>query len=267
MDAHVHFHPCFDAARFLTASYQNFLRAARQLEASRNFVGFLLLTEVEEMDWFGELARARDSHQPLAQEYYVCSTSDDCTLEVRGPGGLRLNIVAGRQIQTEERLEVLALGTFRQIDDGWPVAETLQHIREIGAIPVLPWGFGKWLGARGQCVRALVGAASPGTLFLGDNSGRPIGTPDPAPFRLGKRKGIAILPGSDPLPFPSEYDRAGRTGFVLEFDDGPSSACDWSHIRRRIFQLMYARRFGPLERPLRFLRNQAAMQLRARSRT
>lgn len=52
--------------------------------------------------------------------------------------------MAGRQIVTAEKLEVLALGTDLDIDDGRPIREVLSLVTENGGLPVIPWGAGKW---------------------------------------------------------------------------------------------------------------------------
>ena len=59
-----------------------------------------------------------------------------------------LLIVCGSQVVAEPGLEVLVLGTARRIEDGLGIERTLQSAQAAGALPVLPWGFGKWTGRR-----------------------------------------------------------------------------------------------------------------------
>ena len=78
------------------------------------------------------------------------------------PGTLPVLVIAGRQIVSAERIEVLALGTRTQIPDGQPLAATIDAVRADGALAVLPWGFGKWWGARGRMVDAYLETATGG---------------------------------------------------------------------------------------------------------
>ncbi|MGH7564403.1 MAG: hypothetical protein ACREK5_08265, partial [Gemmatimonadota bacterium] len=55
----------------------------------------------------------------------------------------------------------------------------------------------------------------PGELFLGDNGNRPRLSPRPALFREAEARGMGVLPGSDPLPFPAHVRNLGRYGFAL----------------------------------------------------
>ena len=83
-----------------------------------------------------------------------------------------------------------------------------QLYKRRGAVPVLPWGVGKWSGERGRLV---ANAAARYSLLLGDNAGRPFGWPRPALFQQ-----YVVLPGTDPLWLKTEQERVGTYGFVLE---------------------------------------------------
>ena len=83
---------------------------------------------------------------------------------------------------------------------------------------MLPWGAGKWLGKRGVIVSDFLQSASPEALFVGDNGGRPEFWPRPAPFDLAARRGIRLLPGSDPLPLHGEESRVGTYGATVDGD-------------------------------------------------
>lgn len=125
--------------------------------------------------------------------------------------GKRLLVVAGKQIVTSEGLEVLGLATRAPIPDGLPAKEVLTRLQAEDAIPVLPWGVGKWLGTRGKHVDALIAAATPGQLWLGDNGGRPAWWP--VPQFSGK---LPVLAGSDPLPLPRSSRVIGRFGARIQ---------------------------------------------------
>ena len=182
-------------------------------------------------------------------------------------GGAPIFIVAGRQSVTAEDLEVLALGTREHIADGLPLAATVEAARRAGALPVLPWGVGKWTGRRGALVRAAAAdqAGFP-CLYLADSGVRPGLLPRPTLIAEAERAGRIALAGSDPLDLGAEEGKAGRFGFVAaaEIDAArPFGAlADWL-ARQRVSPPA----FGELERPAAFLHRQLIMQLRKRFRS
>jgi len=64
-----------------------------------------------------------------------------------------LAIVAGRQLVTREGLELLALATGQELASGRSLTDSVRATLDVGGIPVLPWGFGKWWFQRGNTVR------------------------------------------------------------------------------------------------------------------
>ena len=263
-DGHVHIYDCFDRTRFFEAAYANFRRQAEQLGRPR-FDGLLLLSEAEGCDWFQRLATSagQGSSQAPVRGWTFAHTREAGSLLATSSDGRQLMLIAGHQVVTAERLEVLALCCEERPTGGRRLTETVERIGELGGVPVVAWGAGKWVGSRGAALRRLLGAGTRG-FFLGDNGGRLGLWPRPRPFRLAEARGIRVLPGSDPLPFPSHASRAGSFGF-------------WSAERipegepgRRLKQLLFDQGFvpqpyGTLARPLDFLRDQAAMQLRSRA--
>lgn len=250
VDSHVHFHPCYDLPAFLNGALRNFRKAGQA------GTGYLLLTESAGAHWF---RRWRDGLSAGGGWRFERTLEEESLLAVNGMGE-RLVLVAGRQIVARERLEVLALGKDLELPDGLPLPEVLERVRESGALPVLPWGFGKWWGRRGAVVAETLG--QDGELFLGDNGGR-LGV-EPALFRQARRLGIRLLPGSDPLPFSRHEGLAGSYGFVLTHAvdlDRPLSPA--STLLRRIRASGQLRAFGRRAGLPRFLRDQVGMQLRS----
>jgi hypothetical protein len=260
IDAHVHLHPCFDERVFFDSALANF-RAADQARADRpNPVGCLLFTEAAREDVFSGLRRRdRDG------VWQFRPTDEDCSLIACRERQPSLVVVAGRQIVSAERVEVLAFGTTAVLPDGQPLAQTLGAVRAAGALPALPWGFGKWLGRRGRLITEQIAEARPGDLFLGDNGGRPAWSPRPRRFGLAEARGLAVLPGSDPLPFTQEVRKVARYGFALQAPFDP--ATPFAPIRRALVALDASPEpFGHLERWHSFVHRQIAMQLRNRRR-
>ncbi len=243
VDSHVHFHACYDLSAFLDGALRNFPRGG---------TGYLLLTESAGAQWF---RRWRDGLK--AQGWRFEPTTEEESLRAVSGAGESLILIAGRQIVTRERLEVLALGRDVEVPDGLPMRDALERIRESGALPVLPWGFGKWWGRRGAVVAEALD--QDGELFLGDNGGR-LGL-EPRLFRQARRLGIRVLPGSDPLPFSRHEGLAGSYGFVLPQAvdlERPAST-----LLRRIRESGQPLAFGRRAGLPRFLRDQVGMQLRS----
>lgn len=129
--------------------------------------------------------------------------------------GRDLYWLAGKQVATAERLEVLALGTCASFTDGQPLAEALDSVRHSGALPVLPWSPGKWLGGRRKIIGRAIDGANGTDLALGDVAIRPSLLPEPFFHSAGKR-GCAVLAGSDPLPLPGEEQQVMSAWSVVD---------------------------------------------------
>lgn len=265
VDAHVHLHDCYVPARFLDHAAANFARAAadREWEPSP---GALLFTESAGTDWFGRLARVAVGRAELPLGgWRLEATGEPTALRARSEDR-ELLLVAGRQVVAQEGLEVLLLGTLAFMSDGLPIREVLVEGERAGALRVIPWGVGKWLFRRGRLLDELLQSApSDNGLFLGDSSGRPFFWGEPRQFAAAADRGIRVLPGTDPLPFPSEVGRPGRYGFRLERPGDltrPAEAI-LAALRRPDARLTP---YGRLERLGPFVRNQLAMQRRRRRR-
>jgi hypothetical protein len=264
VDAHVHVHPGFASDAFLDAAARNFRRAAAELGRQNGFLGCLLLTEMGTARWF---RRMRNGEERAGMWSFERTGEAESLVAQRSGGddggGDRLLVIAGRQIATREGLEVLALAGDAEVRDGLPFGETLQRVRASGALPVLPWGFGKWWGRRGKLVAGALAHRGSAPLFLGDNAGRPAVGGEPPLFREARDRGVAVLPGSDPLPLPWHAGRAGSYGFLLE--GGVSAEEPAGDLRRRIRELRESPRvFGRRVALPGFLRDQAALRDRRR---
>lgn len=110
-------------------------------------------------------------------------------------------------------------------------------------------------GAEGDHIKKILNTPEASGLFLGDNGNRPNFWPRPALFDFAETKGIRVLPGSDPLPFPSACCRVGSFGIsIQETIASENPAMDLKRIL--LDPKISFRAYGYLERPYRFLRNQ-----------
>jgi len=267
VDAHVHIYDCFDLEKFLDAAYSNFQTQAYRLGYGDNFTPILLLAETSKDFWFNRLreyADGRKAHKESAvHKWEFHHTAESISLSVRSGNSKSLIIIAGSQIETEEGLEVLALCTKDRFEDGTPMVELVESIKKVDAIPVIPWGFGKWFGRRGKILADYLSTIQDAEIFLGDNSGRPAFLPFPHHFKIAERYGVHIFPGSDPLPFTTEYNRAGSYGFLLE--EKISKTYPAESLKQILMNpKLNVKTYGDLEKPSRFFQNQLKMQIKKR---
>lgn len=262
LDAHVHLHHCFDVEQVLSKALENFSERAAQLGHTNAFSSFLCLTEMSGENWFLQQRDAlRNSSEglPIGKNWSLKLTDESISLVATHMTGAKLCLFAGRQIVTHERLEVLALLTDQLFEDGQPLAETIDKITDAHGLPVLPWGFGKWIGRRGKRVADFLQMNDVPKVFLGDNSGRPLGWRRPPYFLMAENKGAAILPGTDPLPMPGEERRVGSFGLQL------LGGVNWETPGVSILEKLQgshvsAIAYGQLENPWCFLKNQVALR-------
>ncbi len=263
-DAHVHLHQCFDIEQVLDAARHNFHEVARQRHSGDDFIGVLFLTEIQTEQRFRSLYQAAGENPANSQygDWEIHRTEEVCSLLAQHTDGATLIILAGRQIITQEKLEVLALVTDQLFEDGKTLPSTLADISAAGGISVLPWGVGKWLGHRGKLVAQMLESEACPSSHLGDNSGRPLFWPRPSHFKRAEQKGLRILPGTDPFPLLTESDRPGRFGFSIE------EVLDVSRPGAAIKNLLGDPRYsvhpyGKLENPIQFFRRQLILKFKS----
>lgn len=263
-DAHVHIYPEYDLTAFLDSAWDNLKNKAEKLEPGKDFTGVLMLTEGKRDNWFQTLLERARGQQSAQDKWQFHATEEAESLKATGPQNQVLFICAGRQIVTAENLEVLALATAATRPDGAPIQEVIEWVQQQNGIPVIPWGFGKWWGKRGDILSSLLKSNARDQFFLGDNSGRPWFMGNPKHFATARRQQRPILPGSDPLPFASESWRAGSAGFSVTEPldpDRPASSLRNCLKNPDITITPYIRR----ESLMPFIRNQVAMQVRKRT--
>ena len=145
-DAHVHIYDCFDLDLFLDSAWRNFYQQAQLLFTPTNFCAVLLLTEAKQDHWFSELKEKTS----VASNWTFNETNEPDSLFAQDINGHRILIINGRQIVTSENLEVLALALSNELPDGKPIDGVVEWVIQNNGIPVIPWGFGKWWGHRGN---------------------------------------------------------------------------------------------------------------------
>ncbi|MFO8003046.1 hypothetical protein [Thioalkalivibrio sp.] len=263
VDGHVHIHDVFDVAAMLDHASQNRDSEARRQGLSPAVPGVLMLTESQGTDGFQRIAE--EDGQRLGR-WRVLRTGEPMSLRLETENAAPLLLIAGRQIVTAERLEVLALGTLATFVDGLTIGTVLDQVADADALPVLPWGFGKWIGGRGRLVGGLLESPRASRLFVGDNGSRLGIAPEPSLFRIARQHGVPILPGTDPFPFAAQVGQPLSYGFVLAADvtgNAPAASVQQTLQVRRAQPEIFGRCAGMVG----FVRNQLAMQWRKRRAT
>ena len=202
IDTHTHIHPSFDTKAAIAAALKNM-----RLEA--DCVPVLCLTERYEECLFSTLSQTKNSQAKNPEQLTCTPTKSPEVLKVSEQAA-SIYLLAGHQLITSEKLEILALGTISRPQDGLSAQATIQSISAAGALAVIPWSPGKWLGQRGQVVKALLAGPQPKDFLVGDIPIRPCGNIFSTPLLSYARKcGCKIVYGSDPLPFKSEETALG----------------------------------------------------------
>jgi hypothetical protein len=252
VDAHVHLHEVSLVSAALQSAQQNFSAQGRQ---GQDLLGAILLAQMSHELVFEQLLNARNlggwAFEPVAAEPMSLIARRDAT---------SIAIICGRQIRAEDGLEVLALGTMQSFIDGHSFAASVDAVLQSGAVTVLPWGFGKWAGDRGERVRSVARAHGPQAIYLGDSGGRLASAGVPQLIRDLQPTGFRVLPGTDPLVVRHDYRRIGRFGFLLDMELHAESP--WQSLKSWISRLgtspaPYGRACSMLE----FFQNQLALRL------
>lgn len=259
VDAHVHIYDCFDLEKFFASAYANFKSAAKLLDHSNDFTGILLLAETSNENWFQKLSNYADGKAlpdgNTTENWFFRHTDEINSLIAESEDSKSLILIAGRQIITTEGLEILALLTTGSFKDGAPIRNLIEVINEKGGLPVIPWGFGKWIGKRGKILNQLIESTKIRGFFLGDSGNRPSFLSYPAQFKLAQNKNILDLPGSDPLPLASEFNKPGSWGFSISEDLDKSKPT--VQLKQYIFKKpLEVNTFGKAEGLWGFLKNQ-----------
>jgi hypothetical protein len=260
VDGHVHLHSCFDLGTFLKSAQTNFCDVAGKLNLGIQFGAVLLLTESFGMNYFANLAK-RAASDILVDGWRFQPTLESESLIAVSSSGFELTIIAGRQVVTAEKLEVLAICTDELFDDGGAISEVIDAVSAANGVAIVPWGFGKWTGRRKKVISRLMNEYAERPFHLGDNSGRASVWREPSQFERARSHGQLILRGTDPMPFPGQENRVGKFGFCAR---GPFNKSVPAESIRNLLRSGNSEpmSYGALESAFVFARHQLMMQMR-----
>jgi hypothetical protein len=263
-DVHVHIYDCFSLQNFFDSAIKNFKNETRKNGIDADFQGIIVLTDWLKENWFqyffDSMEKNKIAYPKTIGNWSFHRTKEHISLVARRTDGESLFVVAGKKIITAENLEVLALATKMGFDVRIPLVPILDQIKQYDAIPVIPWAVGKWMGKRGRVIKDLLDKSTEPDYFLCDNGNRPNFWPRPTFFNYAEKKGIRVLAGSDALHFASEACRVGSFANLTHGTIDPDyPAMELKKMLRNPNTRIQT--YGKLEKPVRFFRNQLAMQL------
>lgn len=211
-DTHVHLYPFYDLSFALKTLVANLSALCPEDSIKAAF-----LTDRFQYRFHEDFIKGKIKFNDPDLTITLCS--DQKTLLIK-TGSSLLYLFPGYQINCLEKIELLAMGLSTPIPDGLSLEEALKEIRSQKAIPILPWGAGKWLFKRGRIVERFIPLAKSYSLLFADTFMRPACLPD---FHLIKQIHTvqkSLLAGSDPLPMKGEEKILGKyaTLFEGEFD-------------------------------------------------
>ncbi|MBN2234283.1 MAG: hypothetical protein JW706_03980 [Opitutales bacterium] len=214
-DTHAHLHADCDIPLSWNAAYRNLSR----FSAGKDFSAVVFLADMEGQSFFEDLHASIGSK--IGSTWSVSATDEAVSVKLTRDDGACIYVVAGAQVVSLERVEVLLLGTRTRLRDGLSLIDVLQGSGDRTGWTVLPWGVGKWIGKRGAMVASAFGAC-PGSagVWTGDNGNRPWFWPEPELFGRQRKLGMPVFRGTDPLRIPGDTLRIGSFGnrLVCDFD-------------------------------------------------
>ena len=253
-DTHVHLHPCHNLSVTLAWAERRFDEHRDTCGLSESSAGVLMLAESAGMNEFEAIKRGQRS---LGTRWKVRQLAEPCSLRLTNKAGNPIYLVAGRQVVTEQKLEVLGLGVCHGLEDGRSIDETIRSVRRLGGLAVLPWGLGKWWGGRGRVILNTVRKWND-VICLADNAGRWRGMPPSPLFVEAKRRAAPVLAGSDPLPLPWEQTKMARLCSVIDGEVDPEAP--FRSIQQNIQNARAVHNVGEAEPLWNMVRSQWALR-------
>ncbi len=264
IDTHVHFYPCYDDTAFLQAAFRNASQLAQANGSTQATPRILCFTEAAGYHYFQQWRECLAAGEVIGGYSGTLLEDEGVTILVLNDNASDevLWLLPGRQINASNGLEVSAFGLQEALPDGGSLQDIVAQVLAAGAIPVLPWGVGKWFGGRGKEVQQVLECYS-GKVGVSDNANRPLFWPMP---RLLKPDAISstLLAGSDPLPLADTQQDVGRYGTIVTSEKPLESG-------RQVLSLlqpgsMLVRKVvGRRETGVNFFVNQIKMQIRKRA--
>lgn len=200
-DCHVHVYKGFNLDLFFEAAFRNF----RSILGESSAIKALFLSEKDGSNFF------KEAKENFAGANFEAKSEDQGRLLkiTEKSSGDNVLVVPGYQMATKERIEIHGLFLEERIPDGLSAEETIEAAKRRGAICVIPWSLGKWIGKRERIVIELL-AKHGDSIFVGDSALRPLALFEPKVLLKARERGIRVFSGSDPLPIRGGELEAAR---------------------------------------------------------
>ncbi|MFQ5558968.1 MAG: hypothetical protein ACE5FU_00085 [Nitrospinota bacterium] len=214
VDTHTHIYSCFDLEIFFESAVKNLGELHRPEFEEVSSIKCIVLTEGVGCDFFSSFINLGKFGKN--GRYSFEKNEEGVALLLKDRSSALCYVIPGKQIVTEERVEVLTLGSWESVADGLDIRALLDRLLKKEIMTVLPWGAGKWFGRRKRVLMEVLHSFRSPCLFLADNSGRPSFWGVPEILRIADSQGFTVLNGSDPFSLPGDNGRAGSAGVVVE---------------------------------------------------
>lgn len=221
----------------------------------------LCLTESSGFNFFHEL-KTKASTQSSIAGWSISEIPEQPAVLLK-KSDQRIIFIAGRQVITQQGLEVLALFNDEEYEDGQDIQNIINKINDNNGLAVLPWGVGKWLGKRGSIITGLLSSNSPEKLAIADISARPALWPRPEQFRQANESGYKQLYGTDPLPIPYDQGRIASAGMAIELSSDEAQAI--AELKSALFDNINNETYGKRVSAFRFVKDQLMLRLNKQS--
>jgi len=258
VDTHAHYYPFCTLPEYFDAAYANMQFAAENLGCLQEITSILCLLETETSHWYRGLLEIAHSTKQVG-EWQLEALDDNQLLLLTRTDGSEILLLPGHQIVTSENLEILIIGTTSRIPHK---KSALFYIEEFcnSHLVIVPWGVGKWLGARGRVVSKLVEHQTSYKFALGDNSGRAAMWKYVPQFDQADQMGINILAGSDPLPIAGQHKKVASYGSVIKGSMQPQNLA--GQLREKLLDTKTGsiKSYGQLDNLIQFIANQLLLR-------
>jgi hypothetical protein len=215
-------YPQYDMQKAFQTGLNNMHRNLQKIKLNRkNTFTVWLLTERWDCSYFKQMYESPEKFG--ANGYQVAPTDEKEAVAVSKNGEPKHFIFAGRQLVSNDGLEILSLACDLFVKDRTcSTKELIDRVNAAGGIPVLNWAPGKWFFNRGKIVQQLLDTPDQTTFVVGDSPLRFTLWPQPKLMKDAVNKGFKLIAGSDPLPFQGEEKYIGTYTFSTDGEFDPA---------------------------------------------
>jgi len=259
VDTHVHYYPFCTFSEYFDSAYANTQVAAERLGSLHEFTSILCLLETETSHWYQDLLAIASSTKQIGG-WQLEALDNHQLLQLIGDKGEEILLIPGQQLITSENLEILIIGPTNKIAHNFSAQFYIEEFSDTYLV-VIPWGVGKWFGARGRVVSNLILQPTGYKFALGDNSGRASVWKYVPQFNQAYKMGINILAGSDPLPVVGQHKKVACYGSVIT---GPMQRQGLAgQLREKLLdtQTSNIKSYGHLDNLIHFIVSQLLLRL------